>query len=257
MPHARRTAIVIACSSLVMTMLCATSSAVAQRLVSGIIVDGTGARIPYAFVTAEPRRAVADDSGRFRLALGSGAVAIHARRIGYRPATVALPGGGDTAITLHLEPLARNLEAAVVEATLVSRALELRGFYRRFEDREKGINAGQFITAEEVDQRNPTRITQMLEGRNGLRVSRMPSGQDCPAFVCWAPQGVSGCWMTVYVDGRRINSLRAGSNTPAPVDEFLLPTHVAGIEVYTSPLRAPPEYQMISGTCGVVLFWTK
>lgn len=247
----------VACLTLMMTVLHATSTAMAQRLVTGTVVDGTGSRVPYAYVTAEPKRAVADDSGRFRLALGVGAVAIHARRIGFKPASLTLPEGGDTSITLQLEPLARNLETAVIQATQVSRALELRGFYRRIEVREKGINAGQFITAEEIDQRNPTRITQMLEGRNGIRVSRMPSGQNCPAFVCWAPQGVGGCWMTVYVDGRRVNSIRGGSNTPGLVDEFLLPTHVAGIEVYTSPLRAPPEYQMLSGTCGVVLFWSK
>jgi hypothetical protein len=63
--------------------------------------------------------------------------------------------------------------------------------------------------------------------------------------------------MTVYLDGRRLNRLTTGSNTAAMVDEIALPTHIAGVEIYTSPLRAPPEYQSLSGTCGVVLLWTK
>jgi hypothetical protein len=51
--------------------------------------------------------------------------------------------------------------------------------------------------------------------------------------------------------------MRTGSNTPAIVDDLVQPSHVSGIEIYTSPLRAPPEYQSLAGTCGVVLIWSK
>ena len=235
----------------------------AQRIVSGAVVDTNGDPVAYAVIESVTRRVVADDSGRFRVSIGSGSGYLRIRRIGFKPLNAEYEAGTDTSLTLQLEPVARTLERAVIEATAVSRALELRGFYRRFQEHEKGINAGQFITAEEIQQRNPNRITQMLDGRPGVKASRVGGfgrmADKCLAAsaMCFAPQGVGGCWMTVYLDGRRMNGMRTGSNSPAMIDEIVIPTDVAGMEVYTSPLRAPPEYQTLSGTCGVVLIWTR
>ena len=41
------------------------------------------------------------------------------------------------------------------------------------------------------------------------------------------------------------------------IDEFVLPSHVAGVEIYTTPSKGPPEYQSLAGMCGVILFWSK
>jgi hypothetical protein len=239
--------------------LCASPAvALAQRVITGSVVDSSGAPVAYVSVDAGSRRVIADDSGRFRISLGDGISALQVRRIGFKPVNVSFAAGADTSVILRLEPVARSLEAAIIVASQASRALELRGFYGRYADREKGINAGQFITPEEIEQRSPFRITQMLDGRPGIKTARIARGcTTSNPNLCWAPQGVGGCWMTVYLDGRRLNSLKEGSNTPAVVDEIALPTHIAGIEIYTSPLRAPPQYQSLSGTCGVVLLWSK
>jgi len=195
---------------------------------------------------------------------------VHVRRIGFKPTNKEYPAGGDTSITLRLEPAARQLEAAVIEATGISRALELRGFYRRLQDREKGINSGQFITAEEIEQRNPHRIGQMLEGRTGVRMQRPnqnPGGTPPRSRTkstepkctnpsdprCWFPVGLNGCYMDVYLDGRRLSSTSM-KDQPTYVDEYILPSHIAGIEIYTTPSKVPPEYQSLSGLCGVLLF---
>ena len=53
------------------------------------------------------------------------------------------------------------------------RSLETRGFYRRLADREKGLGSSQFITPEEVRQRNAFRATQLFEGRAGVNVMRV------------------------------------------------------------------------------------
>ena len=242
-----------------------TTTSDAQRFISGSVVDTDGDPVAYAVIESVTRRVVADDSGHFRVLTGAGAGFLRIRRIGFKPLNAKYEAGADTSLTLQLEPVARMLETAVIEATAVSRTLVLRGFYRRYQDHERGINAGQFITAEEIQQRSPNRITQMLEGRTGVKAARVGGGgynrfaQNCLAAsaMCFAPQGVGGCWMTVYLDGRRLNSIRGGSNSPGMVDEIVIPTHVAGMEVYTSPLRAPPEYQSLNGTCGVVLIWTR
>lgn len=65
--------------------------------------------------------------------------------------------------------------------------------------------------------------------------------------------------MTVYVDGKRLNSIRErpGFNFAFGVDELALPTAVAGIEAYSSALKIPPQYKPLAGTCGAVLIWTK
>ena len=239
-------------------VLASATGVLAQRVITGQVVDSAGAPVAYANLDLGAKRAVADESGRFRISVGPGAGVVHVRRIGFKPMNTSFAAGGDTSLTLQLEPVARRLETARIEATAASRALELRGFYRRLQDREKGINAGQFITLEEIEQRSPFRITQMLDGRPGIKTARIERG--CTASnrnLCWAPQGAGGCWMTVYLDGRRLNPIRSGSNVAAVVDEITLPTHVAGIEIYTSPLRAPPEYQSLNGTCGVVLIWSK
>ena len=236
----------------------------AQRMISGSVVDTNGDPVAYAVIESITRRVVADDSGRFRVSISSGSGFLRIRRIGFKPLNAPYEAGGDTSMTVQLAPVARLLETAVIEATAVSRALELRGFYRRFQEHEKGINAGQFITAEEIQQRGPTRITQMLDGRPGVKAQRTSAGPGrmaprclSAAAMCFAPMGVGGCWMTVYLDGRRLNPANLGSNQPALVDEIVIPSDVAGMEVYTSPLRAPPEYQSLNGTCGVVLIWTR
>lgn len=237
-------------------VLSTATGAPAQRVITGQVLDPAGDPVAYANLDLGSKRAVADESGRFRVSVGSGAGVFHVRRIGFKPMNTTFAAGGDTSLTLQLEPLARQLEGAVIEATAISRTLELRGFYRRLQERERGTNSGQFVTAEEVEQRNPFRVTQMMDGRSGIRVPRV---RNCfgSAITCFAPQGLNGCWMTVYLDGRRVNSMVTGSNTPALVDDLVQPTHVAGIEIYTSPVRAPPEYQSLNGTCGVVLIWSK
>jgi hypothetical protein len=254
----------VANTTLVLAILSvAASEVVAQRLVTGSVVDASGAPIPYAMIESATRQAVADESGKFRIAVSPGSGFIRVRRIGFKPVNVSYVAGGDTSLSLQLEHLARTLEATIIEATAVSRSLELRGFYRRLREREQGINAGQFITAEEIQQRSPTRVTQMLEGRPGVRAARVGgSGRFAPkcfaaGSTCFAPQGVGGCWMTVYLDGRRMNDIRAGAFAPGIVDDVVIPSDVAAIELYTSPLRAPPEYQSLNGTCGVVLIWSR
>lgn len=61
-----------------------------------------------------------------------------------------------------------------------------------------------------------------------------------------------GCKMTVSLD----NMLIVGKVGGGP-DDSVSPTHVAAMEIYPRAINAPPAYQALNGTCGVVLIWTK
>jgi hypothetical protein len=135
-------------------------------------------------------------------------------------------------------------------------SLDTYGFYRRMKEVERGAARGWFITPEDLERRKPNWITQMAEGLPGIRVCgrasvTCPSGPPRNEMIL----GRNACKMTVFVDNVRITGRLNGRDDP--VNEFVLPTHVAAMEVYPTALNAPPQFQPLNGTCGVVLIWTK
>jgi Carboxypeptidase regulatory-like domain len=251
--------------ALAFACLTAGTSAAAQDApvhVTGTVTDTARHPVPYVNVlVGGTRRTVADDAGQFRLELPVGRVVIDFRRLGYRPEQMTLDLHGDTTVTVSLIPVAQKLPGQEV-TTPRSFALELHGFYERMADHEKGIGAGHFITAEDIERRNPRKLTQMLEEIPSLRILRVPAkpGDMCPLGYCLAPTGTNHCPMGVYLDGQRLNRLTSANPSAdyvADLDDFIIPTHVAGMEVYAHPGEVPPQYQLLNGNCGVILIWTK
>lgn len=166
--------------------------------------------------------------------------------------------GRDTVIDVVMMPIPQLLAEAQVKAAATIRSLEIRGFYRRLDDRNRGILNGAFVTAEEIDQRNPPRISWMIDGLQGVRVVKARNPLKRNYALAWDILGRRGCPMTIYLDGMRLNSLSQANNSLRQyLDEIVSPTSVVGIEVYGTLGRAPPEYQSVSTTCGVVLIWTR
>jgi Carboxypeptidase regulatory-like domain len=226
--------------------------------VTGTVTDTAHHPVPYVNVLVSgTRRTVSDDAGQFRLELPPGRIALEFRRLGYRPEQMTFALRGDTTITVSLIPIAQKLQGQEVTGPR-SFALELHRFYERMADHEKGINAGHFITSEDIERRNPRRLTQMLEDIPSVRILRV---KPYPCQVeCLAPTGSNHCPMGVYLDGQRLNRLTS-SNPSADyvtdLDDFIIPSHVAGMEVYAHPGEVPPQYQLLNGMCGVILVWTK
>lgn len=244
----------------------AADGASAEPLLRASVVDTNGLGVAYANVEINGVRRIADEAGRIRLPVDPPQrLTLHVRRIGYRPRSLDLEIGGDTTVSIALVPAARVLSGTVVTATQPRKSLELSGFYRRTQDREKGINNGHFITEEEIERRNPQRITQMFEGMTGVRVARRPApgtGRSCLALndpECSVVVGRGECPMTVYLDGKRLNPVTRTPETSYAfaTDAVVPPSHVAGVEVYGTATRAPPEYQALNAMCGVILIWTK
>jgi hypothetical protein len=222
-----------------------------SRILRGRVVDESGQPLSYANVQINMgRRMLADDSGRFRLPYAvSGTAKVLVRRIGFEPTEVTLDGMPDTALRVQMKAIPLELKGVVVTGASAFRSLDTYGFYRRMQDIDRGINNGYFITPEDIARRKPNWITQMAEGFSTVRVrrGRIPM-QDVII-------GSMGCRMTVYLDNIRITGRLGGKDDY--VNELAVPNHVAAMEIYPRAVTAPPQYQPLNGTCGVVLIWTK
>ena len=221
------------------------------NVLNGRVVDELGQPLSYANVQLNfGRRYVSDDSGRFRLPFNvSGSATLLVRRIGFAPAEVKLNGMPDTALRIQMKAIPVELKGVVVTGASAFRSLDLHGFYQRIRDADRGINHGYFITPEDLARRNPNWITQMADGLPTVRVQRgMIPMKDVIV-------GSMGCKMTVYLDNIRIVGKLGRSDDF--LNEVVMPTHVAAMEIYPRAVMAPPQYQPLNGTCGVVLIWTK
>lgn len=222
------------------------------NVLRGRVVDESGQPLSYANVQLNfGRRYLADDSGRFQLPFNTaGSATILVRRIGFEPAEVKLAGMPDTAVRVQLRAIPLALKGVVVTGASAYRSLDVHGFYRRMQDADRGINHGYFITPEDLARRNPAWITQMADGvapSVRVRLGRPPLKD-----VILGPMG---CRMSVYLDNIRIvGKLGSGDDF---VNELVMPTHVAAMEIYPRAVMAPPQFQPLNGTCGVVLIWTK
>ena len=222
-----------------------------DRVLRGRVYDLDHQPLSYANVQLNfGRRFLADDSGRFQLPFNvSGGATVIVRRIGFEPAEVALTRMPDTALRIVMTPVPIALKGVVVTGASAFRSLDIHGFYARMKDAERGINHGYFVTPEDLERRKPNYITQMADGLPTVRVKRGPSPMSDVLT------GALGCKMTVYLDNIRIVGRLGGRDDL--VNELALPTHVAGMEIYPRAVSAPPQYQPLNGTCGIVLIWTK
>lgn len=228
----------------------------------GRVTDTEGT--PLAFATVQlngGRRFVADDSGRFTVPVhASGRLALLFRRIGFEPEEVRLDTRPDTALRVRMTAAAATLPEYRITASTPFTSLTLGGFYRRVVDAERGINRGWFITPEELEARRPVVLTSVVENIPNIRVRQAPRplAPGGPIIHRQRIEDAMGCPMTVYVDRIKVTPVvRRGVLYDEHINSLLVPTTLAGMEVYPRRAGAPPEYAIVEGTCGVVLIWTK
>ena len=236
-----------------------------MRSIHATFSDTTDRPVPFAQVQVQDGPTLtAGDSGRVTLRVRADrSVLLDVRRIGFTPSRVTLPAGGDTTIRVTLFPTATELARTVTtERGTGSGVVE---FEEHFRDHEKGINSGYFVTAREIEQRNPTRTSALFEGMPGIYVERIPGSflfmimGNGRTFTNVGRSGAR-CPLTIYVDGGRMSlpvDSRGQSAPGVAVDDLALPSEIGGIEYYPSAVRAPDRFQALNGTCGVVLIWTK
>ena len=237
------------------------------RVIHGVVVDSTGAPVPFTNVMAigSQRRIAAGSDGRFRLPLDSSAKReIEFRRIGYHPYRLKLDQWPDSSIRVVMAMATRALGAVTIAVERLQ-SLAIRGFYERMSEVDRGINFGYFITPEDIERRQGSRPTDLMSGIPSVRVRRVKTGdpqrrrpQDRQG---WEVQGQGSCRMEVYIDGVRFATpTKWKTNLDENhlfLDDIVALNTIAGIEVYPRSVQAPPKYQSLNGLCGVILIWTK
>ena len=206
---------------------------------AGLPVDGAQVAVAGGGPTAE-----SNERGEFVLTgIAAGEQLLRVRRLGFRPDSLTfLSAPGRTVpASITLQPVALALPTFTV---LGHRALSgpMAGFYRR-----RSTGSGRFFTAEEIDRRNPARMTDLLRGVPGISVSAQRTAMNSVRL-----RG-SRCAPVVFLDG---HGLTAAEFDLDGVD----PRSFEGIEVYSGGASVPVEFQRtfrMSSSCGTILLWSK
>lgn len=194
--------------------------------------------------------ALTGQGGRFRVRSATpGEFLLAATALGYRStlagSVFALGDSSSMSIEFRLEPVPVDIGGLVVD--IGSSMQNQPNLVRNgFVDRARG-GMGRFITPAQIEQATAISTTDLLR-RTGRITTRYAIGGDRILM-----RGLLGfCTPLVYVDGQRV-SMGAGMS----LDAFV-PLHTLdAVEVYRSPVEAPPQYAAGAWRCGVLVLWTK
>ena len=189
--------------------------------------------------------AVANRDGTFRLAdLPAGTQTVDIRAIGFTPArqTVDLASNATTAVTWALDRRPARLPTVTV---LGGSRLERNGFMARARQ-----GHGSFLNTAQIERMGGATAMDILRRAPGLTLEyRNIRGRSVrvPTMRNW---GRARCTPTVFVDGGLwIDGWDQIAN-------FLMKVDVQAVEVYSSTLTIPPEFDRHNG-CGSVVIWTR
>lgn len=177
-----------------------------------------------------------DSAGRFTLAgLPDQRVEVHVRRLGFNPRSVTLLPGV-TVLDVRLEPMPTELDEVLVHA----RVQNSRGRLTQFYANRARAQFGRFFDPEEIEERKPRRMSDLMRFVPGVRLHPGRLGSVVR---------IRGCRPLLWVDGQRI--------VEAELDEFVNMNDVAAVEVYNSFAGIPPQYVDRKTNCGAVVVWTR
>jgi hypothetical protein len=214
---------------------------------TGRVINAAGAPVANARVDVQGTGAAAlsRQDGSFGFTdLPSGTQQVVVRQLGFQPVEVPVELSGRTPkqITVTLAKPAPVLEAVAVTAERNAAGLDQVGFNRRHKS-----GFGYFMTTEEIENRQATRMTDLFRTIPSLRV--VPSGMD---YVVESARDATGGCVRYVVDGSPYQSLFAGD-----VDRLMPPHEVAAIEVYTGS-NTPVEFQAPgSSSCTTIVMWSR
>ncbi len=179
---------------------------------------------------------VTDEAGRFIFRdVPPGTYRLRVTVQGYRNMndTLQVPADGDLELLLRLSTEPIRLEPIIVTAK--RRPPPMRDFERRRRGR-----SGFLVTREEIEERRPRYLTELL--------NRVPGG----IVLSTPPHGYTlllrgQCRPGIWLDGMKVPFVDS-------IDQLLSPHDVESIEVYHSS-ELPAEFG--GDPCGGVLIWTR
>jgi Carboxypeptidase regulatory-like domain/TonB-dependent Receptor Plug Domain len=242
----------LACLGALSAMPALPAANASAQVIRGVVLEA-GPRTPIANATVELRPATrgdrraqstSDSLGQFVLRAPAGGVfAIQARKVGYltaEPDTVEIQPGETITVEMRLDRNAVPLQPVVVT---VRGSAELTEFERR-----RGGGFGRFLTRKDIESRGVQQTTSLFRLAPGFVVR--PSRPHSPSSILLM-RGTAGlCQPAVWIDG-----LYVATNPQTPLDDLVSPQMLEGVEIYNSVAAAPSQYR--TGTCGVLLFWTR
>jgi len=212
---------------------------------TGRVINAAGAPVANARVDVQGTGAAAlsREDGSFGFTdLPSGTQALVVRQLGFEPVEVPveLSGRAPKQVTVTMAKPARVLDPVAIIAD--SKGLDQVGF-----DRRKKSGFGYFMSTEDIQSRQATRMTDLFRTVPSLRV--VPSGMD---YTVESARDVQGGCVRYVVDGSPYQSMFAGD-----VDRIMPPHDVAAIEVYTGS-STPAEFQAPgASSCTTIVMWSR
>ncbi len=232
----------------------------------GAIVDAASARpvvLAYVGLLAPGREFVvatlADGEGRFSIrAPEAGSYFLYVARTGYRPLLDGLFDLGEDGVlelSVGMTPAPIPVEPVVVEVEGRGVDLASVGFYER-----RASGQGHFITREEIERSAVGELADAMRNVVGLRVYEpgvnplFPTGVQHSEIL--VRRDGEWCSPTLFVDGVAVARGGRGGSRPVRPDDYVDPSEVDGVEIYTRPAETPLEFERTGG-CGAVLVWTR
>jgi hypothetical protein len=223
-----------------------------------VVDDGSGRAIETVEVrlvgAVESLVRVSDGEGAFLFPrVRPGVYEVVLEHLAYGTHTDTVEVGEGELVSYEARLAMEPIELAPLTVTVRRRDVSpmLLGFYERM-SMDRG---GYFITREDIERRQPDRISHMIGEAPGARV-RCPGGGCYVIFARYERDRLRGaCRPAVYVDRMYVGGGR--NIAPASVDGLVIPAEVEAVEVYDGPGSLPAEFGGSNAGCGVVVIWTR
>jgi hypothetical protein len=197
-------------------------------------------------VWSTSQEVVTGPDGSFALdALPIGSYMLEARALGFEPTRIPLDilVDNDQVLDVSLNRLAA-LDTIRINA---DRQKILGRDMMEFEERRKS-GFGRFIGPEDIERRQPLRLTDLLRTVPGVRIVLGGISGEYPVMrgLSWE----QWCQPDILVDRMLVSDMGAQLEFFAPVWE------VRAIEVYPNPSTVPSQFTRPGSGCGAIVIWT-
>jgi hypothetical protein len=214
--------------------------------VTGRVVNKQGQPLMGARVSVPGTASVAitRPNGDFVLdSLPSGTQSLEVRKLGYAlvDTAVELSMAEPARITVKMNDYVQTLATMRVEAQ-ADRDLSQNGYLER-----KQTGMGRYIDGKDL-RTDAMKFSDVVRQMPNLKIVPLGNGRDY--VITSAREPVTGC-VNFYVDGFPFKELE-----PGDVDQFLRPSDVRAVEVYSGSTVPPQFTQAGQSKCEVVVVWT-
>jgi hypothetical protein len=234
------------------------------RLAGNVVDENTGEAIRGARVevfTLGGRRVAdqsTDSTGAFFVVLASQAgYRVRATRLGYLANVMPVVWTDDHSfIQLEVRLDSRAVLMAPIE--VVARTRNRSPILENYRLRMRS-GFGTVITRDQIEQRNPGFVTDLLAMMPGVRLESSGSGLRRTIYFNRAVSGTRDCPAQIFIDGFLMNRASAGDGDDfgLAVDDAVSPNSVEGIEIFRGLSTVPAEFLNEQAECGVVAIWTR